>query len=84
MFSDDTFLNVTTNGSRMAAISGARGPDKYDNYTVYLWDDGVAHKVYSFHIANAGAIADDWCYNAHGGVYTSEFTTHREATEETP
>jgi len=67
----DTFMDTTINGGRMAVISGAKGPDEGDNYTIYLWDDGLVYKTYSFHIANAGAVADDWCYNAHGGVYAS-------------
>ena len=66
-----SFRDVTNNGTRIAIITDEKGPHKHDNYTVLLWDNGAAYKTHSFHIANAGAIANDWCYNAHDGVYVN-------------
>ena len=66
-----SYRDVTTNNTRIAIITDDKGPHEHDNYTVLLWDKGAAYKTHSFHIANAAAIADDWCFNSHGGVYVN-------------
>ena len=66
-----SFRNVSSNGTRIAIITDEKGPLDGDNYTILLWDNGATYKTHSFHIANAAAIANDWCYDAHGGVYNS-------------
>lgn len=66
-----TYRHVESEGSRIAIVTDEKGPNPGDNYTVLLWDNGTALMTHSFHIANATAIANDWVYNAHDGVYVN-------------
>ena len=63
------YKHVESNGALVAIVTNEEGPNEGDNYTVLLWDSGVAYKCHSWHIANATAIANDWVHDSHGGVY---------------
>ena len=66
-----SYRHVESKDKRIAIVTREAGPCDGDNYTILLWDDGAAYKTHSFHIANATAIANDWVYDSHGGVYAS-------------